>query len=267
MSHTSSQVDTTNIQALFVAWQEPKSKQYFPVGRLLRLPNGHGPTYEFCYLNGVAKAQLAGFTAFLAFPELSEVYRSHELFPLFSNRLMPRSRPDFGKYVARLDLDPNNADDFAILGRSGGRRVTDSLELFPLPNLEHEGCYITYFLAHGIRYLPDTSINRLEMLQEGDRLRLQWDMDNEADPRALSLRTEDRIQVGYVPRYLLDDAWEILMTCPYRPTITVAQVNHPPGPIQQRLLCRMESCWPEGFKPYCSDDYLPMVNTATKLGC
>lgn len=255
----------TPIQALFVAWQDQKTKRYFPVGRLLRLANGASPRYEFCYLRGTEGARKAGFTSFPAFQELEEVYRSNELFPLFENRLMSRSRPDFSEYVGRLDLDPEKADEFDILARSGGRRATDSLELFPCPDLDRDGCYITYFLAHGIRYLSDEALMRINSLAEEDRLRLQWDLDNEADQSALSLRTEDRIIVGYLPRYLLDDAWELLFKCDYRPLIQVERVNPVSTPIQQRLLCKMEACWPDGFRPYQSEGYRTISTDAVQL--
>lgn len=260
------QTKTDTHGTLFLAWQDQKTKRYFPVGRLTRFLRSEGFHYQFCYLSGVLKAQTAGFSSFLAFPDMNRVYESNDLFPLFSNRLMPRSRPDFDSYVQRLDLDPKDVDDFVILARSGGRRMTDSLELFPMPELEKHGCYVTFFLAHGIRYLGDVARQRISHLREGDRVRLQWDMDNEADPRALSIRTDDRIVVGYVPRYLLDDAWGLLQDCDSIPEITVAQMNPPPAPLQQRLLCRMESCWPDGFTPYSTDDYLPIskpVDTCT----
>src|SRR5206468_3136724 len=177
-------------------------------------------------------------------------YLSATLFPLFENRLMPRSRPDFDEYVQRLDLDPAKSDDLEILARSGGRRITDSLEMFPVPDLERAGCYVTYFLVHGVRYLSDESHRRISRLASLNRLYLQWDFQNEADSSALSLRTTDRILVGYVPRYLLPDAFKLMQECPDQPVISVAQVNPPPAPIQQRLLCRMEACWPVDFKPY-----------------
>ena len=39
------------------------------------------------------------------------------------------------------------------------------------------------------------------------------DVQNPVDPSALALRTEDRIIVGYMPGYLLDDAHTLHQTC------------------------------------------------------
>jgi len=265
MNHAS--VIPSTMPVLFVAWQDQRTNKYFPVGRLLRFANGDAPRYEFCYLRDAEKARQSGFTPFPAFPRFDEVYHSNDLFPLFENRLMPRSRPDFKTFIERLGLDPDKVDDFEILARSGGRRSTDSIELYPLPDVDRDGCYVTYFLVHGIQYLPANSIERILRLENDERLRLQWDMDNEADPLALSLRTEDRIVVGYLPRYLLGDAWQLLSGCEYRPTIRVVQVNLPPAPIQQRVLCRMEACWPENFRPYCGSTYQPIATNAIHLEC
>lgn len=197
-------------KVLYVTWQDPRSRQYWPVGRLRVFAQGTDRRYEFVYLRGARKTGDAHFRGFVGFPDLKEVYRDHELFPLFANRIMNRRRPDFGEFVTRLDLDPNTADDLDILARSGGRRVTDSIEVFAKPDLIRDGCYQTYFLSHGIRYL-NPGIQRLleASVQEGDRLYLQWDTQNSADPRAMSLRTEDHLSAGFVPRYLLDDAWDL----------------------------------------------------------
>ncbi|WP_121971239.1 hypothetical protein [Leptolyngbya sp. BC1307] len=69
---------------LFLAWQNPISRRWFPIGRLTF--DGH--LYRFGYIQGVVTAQQEGdFESLWAFPELNTVYESYELFPLFSNRL------------------------------------------------------------------------------------------------------------------------------------------------------------------------------------
>lgn len=250
-------------QALFVAWQQPKSRRYFPVGRLGLAANadsGGVARYEFAYIKGAHNAAKEGFQPFLAFPDLNRVYRSEDLFPFFANRVMPRSRPDFADGVARLGLDPPTADDMAILARNGGVRATDSIELFPVPVLDTAtACYQTWFLAHGLRYLPDSAHERIAMLVRGNRLFILPDVQNPVDSRALALRSDDQIIVGYVPRYLLEDAWQLLEKCGWDVVeVFVDKVNLPPAPLQQRLLCRMKSCWPDGFVPFAGPTYQPI---------
>jgi hypothetical protein len=255
---------TQQTHALFVAWQHQESRRYYPVGRLVAGAIQGQPRYEFAYVLGANEAAKFGWQPFMSFPELQRVYLSDDLFPLFSNRLMSPRRPDYPEYVSNLGLTPN-ADPIAVLARSGGRRVTDALEVFELPLFDPGvNCYQTYFLAHGIRYLAAGADDRIQSLRNGDHLCLMSDFQNPADPRAIALRTEDSVIVGYMPRYLLDDAWELVETCGWI-KVHVAQANPAPAPIEQRLLCRFESCWPDGFRPFCSGQYKPIPPDAVKL--
>lgn len=253
------------VQALFVAWQDQASKRYYPVGRLVSGLRPDLPQYEFCYLLGAREAQKAGFQPLLAFSDLNRVYRSDELFPLFQNRLMPPGRAEYREYVSNLAMDPDHADPMVVLMRSGGGRVTDSLEMFEVPKIAEQGHpYQTRFLAHGIRYLNPASQQRIAMLRPNDRLLIMHDFQNPADTSALALRTEDRFLAGYLPRYLLGDAFSLLQQCVIV-EVFVAQVNPAPAPMQQRLLCRLESCWPHEFRPFCGDQYRPFSADATDL--
>ncbi len=38
-----------------------------------------------------------------------------------------------------------------------------------------------------------------------------------------------------------------------------------PAPIQQRLLCRLQACWPDDFIPFASQRYQPLSDRATRL--
>lgn len=87
------------MKKLFLAWQEPKSRHWFPIGCL----EFDGDKYHFFYIQGVKKAKCEGFTSVYSLPDLDKTYSSTELFPLFSNRLMPRSRPDYLKYIESLN--------------------------------------------------------------------------------------------------------------------------------------------------------------------
>ncbi|CAG0966038.1 hypothetical protein PHYC_00989 [Phycisphaerales bacterium] len=256
---------TGQVQALFIAWQDQSTKHYHPVGRLVSGLRPRLPEYEFCYLQGVRDAQKAGFAPLLSFADIARVYRSDELFPLFQNRLMPPGRAEYRAFLTNLAMDPDHADPVTILMRSGGGRVTDSLEMFEVPRVAEEGSpYQTRFLAHGIRYLNPESQQRVLSLKMDERLLIMHDCQNDADRSALALRTEDRVIVGYLPRYLLGDAFQLLNVCEIV-EVFVARVNPSPAPLQQRLLCRLESCWPENFRPFCGDHYRPMPSDATDL--
>ena len=252
------------VRAIFVAWQQPQTRRYYPVARLLPGVGAEHNLFEFVYIRGAEEAAKDGFQPFLAFPDLNAVYRSRELFPFFANRLMSSKRPDFPDHVRRLGLD-THADPILILARSGGTRATDSIELFALPLWDEAiSCYQASFWMHGYRHLNPQEQARVLALQPDEELRVEHEPANVADPNAIRLFSADGVFVGYVPRYLASDAVHLLRTCQHF-KVFVERVNQDPAPTQQRLLCRVESCWPEGFEPCSQPVYQPIPSGATKL--
>ncbi len=124
------------MKSLYLAWRQP-DRRWWPVGHLTR----HGSDYVFAYTRGAISAEEAGFRPLLTFPDRDEVYVSKDLFPLFTNRLPPKSRPDYQNFVEWLDVGPGEADPMVLLARSGGRRETDMFEVFPGPERSPEGRY------------------------------------------------------------------------------------------------------------------------------
>jgi len=251
-------------QALFVAWQQPESRRYYPVARLMAGVGDAHDLYEFAYIKGAQEAAKAGFEPFLAFEDLREVYRSKELFPFFSNRLMSPGRPDYAQYIQSLGLDVN-AEPMAILSRSGGTRATDSIELFPLPVRTADGnATPTFFWMHGFRYLDAAQQQRILSLQAGEELSASSNGNNPVDPGAIQLLTTDQVMVGYLPRYLAGEVSQY----PRHGVefhVYVERVNPPPAPTQQRLLCRLVAVLPGDFQPFASETYQPIAADATEL--
>lgn len=246
---------------LFVAWQDPKQRAWYPVGRLTGTPEH----FQFVYTNGALEArQKSQFRTLPSFDSFEKIYESDELFPLFANRVPPRSRPDYVEFAEYLNLPGDEYDPIAMLAISGGRRATDALELFPCPEPDSTGDYHIRFFAHGLRYFPDESATRIDRLEVGEQLLLVIDIQNPFDGNALLLRTDssspgDRFLVGYVPRYLLPEAYSILSDSCYDVRITVACVNPAPAPLQVRLLCNLAVRWPEGFRPFAGKEYQPIA--------
>jgi len=111
-----------------------------------------------------------------------------------------------------------------------------------------------------LRYMPEPAKARVSALKEGERLYPMWDGCNPADYSAVALRTAtaDRMMIGYVPRYLAQDALTLFQRCdPEFINIFVHRVNRD-APLQQRLLCRMHACWPEGFEPCSVEAFQPI---------
>ena len=253
-------------RALFVAWQNPETRRFTPVARLAQIVGDDcQDCFEFVYIQAAREAaEHQGFLPFLAFPELEGLYRARQLFPMFANRILPKSRPDFADYLEQLGLPPATSSPVSILSRSGGRRATDTLELFPLPTLEPGIGYRTWFWARALRHLGPMSRERITQLQVNERLYVMCDVQNPVDPMALALRTDDRAVVGYMPTYLLDDTHELLQTCSFC-QVYVDRLNPSSAPIQQCLLCRLESCWPAGFVPYSTPRYQPLAQGAATV--
>ncbi len=245
----------SDTRTLYVAWKDPDSRRWFPIGRL----DAGAERYRFCYLRGAEQASTSGFRGLMAFPDLKEAYESGELFPVFQNRLLSKSRPDYPEHLDRLDIPLEQDDPIVILGRNGGRRVTDMLELFPLPARDPVGAYRVHFFAHGLRHLPPDSADTVRELQPDAQLLLCRDVQNRVDPDAILLRTAPGYLVGWTPRYLNRDLLDILDRCASDPTVTVVRVNRHPAPLGQRLLCCLVACWPEGFEPFNGDEYQPLV--------
>jgi hypothetical protein len=236
------------MKVLYLAWQDPKDRRWLPVGRL----SFEGGVYRFVYTKGALKSP--NFLPFGMMQDLYTIYESSELFPLFANRLLSKTRPEYKAFLDWLNIRNSEDDPLTLLGRSEGLRGTDSLTVFPLPEKGSDGTYRVHFFSHGLRYLPDCAVQVVEGLRPGSRLFLMPDPQNRHDTYAVALRTDDPVMiVGYCPRYLSQDFLFLLRTgTPDTPEVVVERVNKD-APIQLRLLCSFRTPWPAGFEP-CSDE-------------
>jgi hypothetical protein len=244
------------MNVLFVAYRSGDDNRagWGPVGMLA---HDRG-LYRFCYTQG-AKT-LSGFRPFPLMGKLDVVYEAEELFPVFANRLLSESRPEYEAYLRWGGFDAGQQPDpIAILGVTGGVRQTDSIELFPCPIPTEPGCYRNKFFLHGIRWMPPATLDRINRLKPDERLHLMLDPCNAYDFHAVALRTEEeRMLIGYAPRYLAYDIRELLYhCCPDNIELKVDRLNLD-APTQQRVLCRLTTCWPEGFKPCRGEEFQPI---------
>lgn len=243
------------MKKLCLAWQDPKSRAWRAIGCL----TFDGRHYKFEYTRGAKEAQEQGmFQPLSSFPQLDKPYESPELFPLFSNRVLPRSRPEYEDYLEWINLPKDQDDPIALLAHSGGRRATDSLEVFSCPEPDEHENYHIHFFARGLRHLPDEAAKRVKQLKPGELMTLEREPDNMYDPNALALYTQDHVRIGYCPAYLLPDVNYLLNECKDL-SVKVERVNLPPAPLQYRLLCNMTAPWPVGFVPSSHKDLQPFT--------
>ncbi|HWL93206.1 MAG TPA: HIRAN domain-containing protein [Phycisphaerae bacterium] len=249
--------DPLTPNAVFVAWRDPVHHRCYPVGRLSRVLVDGNDEYEFAYVRGVDPAREAGFRTIASFDEIERVYWSRTLYPFFANRIMAESRPDRAAFLDRLLL--RSADPLEVLARTGGIRATDSFEVFPLPRFDAEvPGFRTLFLVHALRHFPPTAHDRIQELGVGEKLLFMPDSQNEFDPHAIALRTEDRVLVGHVPNYLLLEVYQLAANCEFAVEFSVAKINPPPAPLDQRMLCELRSCWPPNFYPFVDARFRPV---------
>ncbi len=254
-----------NANLLYVNWRSDTARRIFPVGRLLL--RAEAPRWEFSYIEGSRDAEPCGFNPYPEFPDLDAVYRSDELFPLFQLRLMPESRVDFRSYIERLGLDPDQHSPLVVLARSGGRSTTDRIEFIAPPRFDvGSRRHIFYFFSRGIRYEPAAE-PVIARLRPDDELRWSPEPENEHDPLAIALfplNTDSDTLVGRVPFYLVED-FDELREVRADLRVFVERVNLPPAPVDQRLLCRLEARWSNGFVPFTTHRFASRSPAATVL--
>ena len=241
-------------ERLFVAWRRPDGL-VVPVGVLSMYRREDVRNYEFVYLKNAERQP--GFQALPGLVDLHEVHRSPTLFPVFANRVMPRDRPDYERFLEHLDLTAD-ADPFEVLARSEGHRATDRIEVFPQPSRSDAGELTTVFFARAIRHI-DGADQVVAQLAEGDELQLLPDLDNPVTSRAVLLNAATSERVGWVPDYLLDLLHDLRDENAAWPVVRVEHVNPIHVPAHLRLLCRLSAPWPSGYQPFTGPDFQPLA--------
>ncbi|MGH9222619.1 MAG: HIRAN domain-containing protein [Acidimicrobiales bacterium] len=243
-------------RALFVSWRDPNVGSIHPIGRLVRRIEGERERYSFGYLK-LAEG-LEGFEPLPGLPDLHLRYDRDRLFPVFANRIMPRSRPDYDLLAAHVDLR-GDADPFEVLARTGGRRATDRIEVFAGPERTPEGDSSVLFFARGLRRVEGAPA-AVSSLEPDDRLVLVDDPQNPYNPRAVLLRISDGREVGWVPDYLVDHVHELRELNRSEPVVVVEHVNDETVAPHMRLLCRLRAPWPDGYVPFSGPDFQTLVD-------
>lgn len=216
-----------------VTWQHPTTRLHQPVG-LLTCRDGE---YSFRYLR--VAPDVEGFRPFIGFEDLERTYRGATLFPLFAQRVMRTSRPDYPRYLETLWLPPE-ANAWQILARSNGQREGDGIRLFLEPGVDDEGNTEGEFLVHGLRHrlLDDPSIeDTIADLRPGDLLQVVPEPTNVVDDQAILVLEPGGPALGYVPMTLR--YWVHAMSEADEPTVRVAHVNGKDVPASYRLLVQV----------------------------
>lgn len=228
------------MKTLFVASQDPKSREWVPVARLDGGDNG----YALSYTRGALKSP--GFVGFGRMSALDRVYYSETLFPFFANRLLSRSRPEYRQFIDWIGLDDAFQDDpMSVLSAAGGIRATDNFEVIALPEVR-DGWLRMRFFPKGLRYLPEHAASVINSFSVDQSLYLMHDMQNKNDRNAIVIRSEKPIaMVGYVPRYYCAGLLHLLGRNSSVATL-VRRLNSG-APLDMRYLCEVNAQVPKGF--------------------
>jgi len=220
-------------ESVFLAWQEPDTKNWHVVGLLEKRVKG----YAFCYTKGAQKS--GKFIPFSGMGDMLKTYVSKELFPLFKNRLLSQTRPEYPDFISWLGLSNEEANPMSILGRSGGHRGTDKFQMFKRISVDSDGNFEYVFFAHGLSHLPKSALNRVSNLINGEKLLLCLDIQNRFDKNAVTIRAEEPAEiVGFCPRYLAKYITEALLVNSSNIEVFV-EVLSKNAPANYQLMCKL----------------------------
>jgi hypothetical protein len=244
------------VSSLYVAWQDPTSRQWHTIARLQRANSG----FELLFTHGIKR--LHSIPSDLFGLDINKRYHSDELMPLFRNRLPSRSRPDFLKMAEWLNLSGSESE-FDTLARFGLIPGTDSILMYLEPTIT-AAQYEFEFFVHGIRHMHKEALLICEKLRTGDRLLPLLDLQNPYDPNAVALRIpESPILLGYVPTFYAADVKQLLTNQKVSNTAAITVVrNNGDAPAQLRLLCKFRSSVPQEFRVLDTDTHRPLLDQA-----
>ncbi len=243
------------MRTLFLAWQAPADRAWFPVGRLDA--DTALSRYRFNYTRGALSAQREGFHPVVSFPNFSESYESSELFPMFKNRVL-QPRRDFHSYLASLALD--RPDPIEILAVTGGERQTDSFVVFPKIEKQADDSFTCRFFLHGLRHMSEAAQLRAVRLQPEETLGVSLELNNPKHGLAIQLTSQDYEFIGWTPRFIVGDLLQAIAKT-HRLTAKVIRVNSDEIPVNRRVLVEMRGYLPADFEPMAAGDFLPILRS------
>lgn len=244
------------MRTLFLAWQAPADRAWFPIGRL-DADTDHS-RYCFHYTRGAMNAQREGFHPIVSFPKLEAIYEASELFPMFQNRVLGQQRRDFSHYLESLALE--RPDPIEILAVTGGERQTDSFEVFPKIEKQADDSFTCRFFIHGLRHVSPTAQERALRLAADESLGVSLELNNPKTGLAIQLTSRDRDYefLGWAPRYIVSDLLKAIALSTQDITAKIIRVNPEGIPLNRRVLVELRGVLPHDFEPMAAGDFLPL---------
>lgn len=226
-------------KTVYVSWQEPVSQRRYVVGRLSELVDG---SFEFVYTKGALMS--ACFIPFPGMRILERVYRSSELFPFFSNRLLGKNRPEYKQCIDWLALPYERPSPLDILARTGGLRATDAYQIFERVQADEQANFSVTFFLRDLVYEGAKVTERVLSLQPNEALRLEVDSRPSATPTSVMVVTESKDVIGCLPSFLTKDVAMLLAEDSLCCLASVVAI-HPHAPRRYKCLCCLRGQVPQ----------------------
>lgn len=183
---------------LLLYWQRPidgnARRDRRIVGEIER--NDEGAVFRYLPdREDFAKAQDEGFRGYPAFGLKPDRVVTAGVLDAFVRRLPPRTREDFGEYLARFCLPENfNGSSMALLAYTGAKLPGDGFEL--VPDLEDAAPPLELVIeVAGFRRQEVSAV----AVATGDPVRLVLEPDNPMHAEAIAIHHASG-RIGYVPR-------------------------------------------------------------------
>lgn len=174
-------------------WRPAPHQPRLVVGTLSR----DGDTFRFRYDGpDIVKAKAIGFDGYPGMRALTNTYNGQAM-SSFAARLPSRDRPDFDRIAEAWRADPK-ADDFTLLGLTGGRLPTDMFEFVPVIEPIKGTCFLSELAGIDFHGASEAA-----HLRRGEVLQLQPEPSNQFDANAVAVIHGDT-RLGYIKRVHCD---------------------------------------------------------------
>ena len=217
-----------------IIWQDSTTRALVHVGWL----EYTGAWFEFSYTDEARRHER--FTPFPAFPNLDESYRSAELFPYFSVRLIGVADLNYEAVMDAIGLSGRDATPAELLALAPDSQH-DTIQVVPEPTEAADGTLRRTFLVSGFRYADEVTdgeaTRAVDRLEGGDVLELAPEPTNPHSPRAI-LVVAGATQVGWLPDYLVEEV-HAYTAAGRRVEVAVERANGPDVPSHVRLQCQL----------------------------
>jgi hypothetical protein len=248
------------VSSLFITWQAPESRRFYPIARLTRVSDGE---FELAYIRAVREAEREGFAGLPGFEDVEEVYRSSALPSLFQSRTASRGRRVHLEGESESVPQPANdvldaAPITLFLNRQPGAPA-ERLEAFAPPLPGGGGRYWGAFVIRGVGRVGG-SADLVERLSADEALALVPEPDNAYNPRALLVARTDGTLIGYAPDYLANELSlvPLVTTSVHLGLLAVHRITFSPAQPLYQVTCRYECAEAVGRALFRSPAYEPL---------